>query len=300
MTPLPLTVIGGYLGAGKTTLINSLLAQPQGKHLMVMVNDFGAINIDESLIAAKDDDVIALTNGCVCCTMGADLFMAIGDALDRKPRPDHLIIEASGIADPKAIANTAIAEPDLHYAGIVTVVDALNIAELLNDPLVGPQVRRQIEVGDLVLQTKASNRRPKVDAAFARHGLDLPSIAEPDVVGLLTLQVEPLDDEPAATPHPSYVAWHRKDQDILSLDSLSQAMQTRPKGLFRLKGFVETEGDLYTIQVVGQYVEIKKTTDKHTAAVVGLGLADTVSRSQIDAWWSRIRRIRSVGAQSAG
>ncbi|MEY8840033.1 GTP-binding protein, partial [Cribrihabitans sp. XS_ASV171] len=131
MMRLPLTVVSGYLGAGKTTLINRLLAEDHGLRLLVMVNDFGAINIDAALIAAQGDDTIALTNGCVCCTMGADLFMALGDALDRRPRPDHLVIEASGIADPAAIANAAKAEPELSYAGIVTLVDGENGATLL-------------------------------------------------------------------------------------------------------------------------------------------------------------------------
>ena len=78
---LPLTVIGGYLGAGKTTLINRVLAGDHGLRLMVMVNDFGAINIDAELLASATEDRMELTNGCVCCTMGADLFLAIGDVL---------------------------------------------------------------------------------------------------------------------------------------------------------------------------------------------------------------------------
>ena len=105
---LPLTVLGGYLGAGKTTLLNRLLSEDHGQRILVMVNDFGAINIDASLIAAASSDTLTLSNGCVCCTMGADLFMAMGDALDRRPRPDHLVIEASGVADPAKIADIRI------------------------------------------------------------------------------------------------------------------------------------------------------------------------------------------------
>ena len=77
MTGIPLTVIGGYLGAGKTTLINQIFPRdPQGKRYLVMVNDFGAINVDASLLVSADEDTIQLSNGCVCCTMGADLFLA--------------------------------------------------------------------------------------------------------------------------------------------------------------------------------------------------------------------------------
>ena len=95
MTGIPLTVIGGYLGAGKTTLINQILRDPQGKRYLVMVNDFGAINVDAALLVSADEDTIQLSNGCVCCTMGADLFLAIGDVLDGDMRPDHIVIEAA-------------------------------------------------------------------------------------------------------------------------------------------------------------------------------------------------------------
>ena len=134
MTDLPLSVIGGYLGAGKTTLINQLLTGDHGRRLAVLVNDFGAINIDAALLQSASEDTIALTNGCVCCTMSGDLFYAIGDMLDRQPRPEHILVEASGIADPAKIAAVALAEPDLSYAGIVTVVDGQTAGDLLADP----------------------------------------------------------------------------------------------------------------------------------------------------------------------
>ena len=91
---LPLTVIGGYLGAGKTTLINRVLAGDHGLRLMVMVNDFGAINIDAELLASATEDRMELTNGCVCCTMGADLFLAIGSSLSVQPAAGFPLIAA--------------------------------------------------------------------------------------------------------------------------------------------------------------------------------------------------------------
>ena len=112
MAPLPMIVISGYLGAGKTTLINRLLRAARGQRIMVLVNDFGAINIDADLLQRAAEDTLTLTNGCICCTMGADLFLALGDALDRRPRPDLLVIEASGVAHPRNIAEAAKAEPD--------------------------------------------------------------------------------------------------------------------------------------------------------------------------------------------
>lgn len=290
MNRLPLTVISGYLGAGKTTLINRLLAEPHGLRLMVLVNDFGAINIDEALIKTQTDDVIALSNGCVCCTMGADLFMAIGDALDRSPRPDHLIIEASGVADPKAIANTAVAEPELSYAGIVTLVDALNIKTLISDPLIAPQVRQQIAVADLVLQTKVATHDQNVADLLIKNGLQLPDILNENSIAAMVLGTHSLAPEGKSAAHPSYVAWHHKSRCVLNHGSFLDALADRPKAMYRLKGFVQTDRGNYSLQIVGRSIEFNDLRDNADVGVelVALGLADRISRSTIDDWWDTI------------
>lgn len=154
MNRLPLLVIGGYLGAGKTTMIKHLLSHSGGLRLLVLVNDFGSINIDADLIASQDGDTIALSNGCVCCAMTGDLFYAIGDALDRNPRPDLVIVEASGVADPARIAAIALAEPELEYTGIVTVVDTMTACDLLDDDQIAAQIKGQIAAADLIAMSK--------------------------------------------------------------------------------------------------------------------------------------------------
>lgn len=288
MTPLPMTVISGYLGAGKTTLINRMLADPQGLRLTVMVNDFGAINIDHTLISARTDGVIALTNGCVCCTMGADLFLAVADALDRRPRTDHLIVEASGIADPKAIANIALAEPDLRYAGIVTLVDALNILPLLEDALIAPQVHQQIAVADLVLQTKRDSRDPDIDRAFAHHGLPMPQHLPGAAIGALMLDTAPPDEPPTHVPHPAYTRWHHRGTQVLDHDRLVAGLQHRPDGLFRLKGIVLTTKGTFEIHAVGRHSEIKEAMQSPQTVVVGLGLQASLELAEVDAWWKSL------------
>jgi len=95
---LPITTIAGYLGAGKTTLVNHMLRNANGLRLAVLVNEFGELPIDEDLIEAEGDDIISIAGGCVCCSYGNDLTLALLDMLEMQPRPDHVIIEASGVA----------------------------------------------------------------------------------------------------------------------------------------------------------------------------------------------------------
>lgn len=100
---LSLIVIGGFLGAGKTSAVNHLLANPQGRKIAVIVNDIGAINIDDALIDNADENRIALTNGCICCSLQSDLFEAVKGIASEQPQIDCIVIEASGISDPRAL-----------------------------------------------------------------------------------------------------------------------------------------------------------------------------------------------------
>ena len=106
MRTTPLTVVGGFLGAGKTTLLNHLLRQTK-QRLAVLVNDFGAINIDAELVASHNGNTISLANGCICCSIGDNLVEALVDLTRQRSLPDHIIIEASGVADPARIAELA-------------------------------------------------------------------------------------------------------------------------------------------------------------------------------------------------
>ncbi len=284
MSALPLTVISGYLGAGKTTLINRLLAEDHGLRLMVMVNDFGAINIDQALIESRGDDTIALTNGCVCCTMGADLFMALGDVLDREPRPDHLIIEASGIADPAAIANAAIAEPDLSYAGIVSLVDAGNIDSLLTDDLIAPQVIQQITAADMVLITKTDAPDSALVERLVSMGARAPTLAGDAPLTELLFDIVPLPRGRTIAPHPAYASWQHDSDMVLDRAAMGDKLNNRPEGLYRLKGFVRTNDGGYEVHVVGRYVQARRVQTDRTQ-LVALGPADRITRQQIEDWW---------------
>ena len=93
MQNLPVTVVGGYLGAGKTTLVNYLLRNANGLRLAVLVNEFGELAIDKDLIEAEDDGLISISGGCVCCSFGGDLIAALRGLSQMKPQPQHILIE---------------------------------------------------------------------------------------------------------------------------------------------------------------------------------------------------------------
>ena len=139
-TPLPVTLLSGFLGAGKTTVLNALLNHADGLRFAVVENEFGAINIDSQLISRRSGGIIELTNGCVCCTVSADLVRGLQELAARRVAGelsfDWIIIETTGLADPGAVAQTFFAAPELREGfmldGIVVVVDALHAQKQLD------------------------------------------------------------------------------------------------------------------------------------------------------------------------
>ena len=151
---IPVTVIGGYLGSGKTTLLNALLRGTHGLRLAVLVNDFGSINIDAELIAAHQGDTISLANGCICCSLQDNLGSTFYALAERSDPPDHIVIEASGVADPRRIGRYAQAIPGLQLDGIIVLVDAESIRQQARDKYVGDTVLLQLQAADLLVLSK--------------------------------------------------------------------------------------------------------------------------------------------------
>lgn len=152
---IPVTIISGFLGSGKTTLVNHLLTQNTNARIGVIVNEFGEVGIDGQLIVADEEALIEITNGCVCCTVRADLVVSINELLRRSSIPfDRLIIETSGLADPAPVLQTFLADADLlervELESMVTLVDARHIRLQLSDET----VREQIAFADVIVLNK--------------------------------------------------------------------------------------------------------------------------------------------------
>ena len=282
----PVTIISGYLGAGKTTLINALLGEDHGLRLAVLVNDFGSINIDASLIADADVDRIALTNGCVCCSLGDDLALSVNEILTRGTQPDHILIEASGVAEPVAIANAWLNDSRLSYAGIVTVVDGSSFSTLMDDPLLKPQVAQQICAADLVLLSKLDSA-PETELLdqLRQVGARTPTrIADMELSRML-FDIVPLPRGTTPAPHPGYVSWQHRSKTVMDRRALGDKLADRPEGLYRMKGFVLTSGGAYELHIVGRHVEARRC-DADETLLVALGPEQRVSHAEIEAWWS--------------
>lgn len=148
---IPLTVIAGFLGAGKTSWLNARIAAGDVGDALILVNDVGAVNVDVASIEYRDDRVVALSNGCLCCSLGGTLAEQLSQALRIKERPAEIIIEASGVADPARIADIARLAPGLRLEEVVVLVDASQAMRLAADALVGNLWQTQLAAAQRLL-----------------------------------------------------------------------------------------------------------------------------------------------------
>jgi len=151
--PVPILLVAGFLGAGKTTVVNHILARAEGRRIAAVVNDFGAINIDAELIAGTRDGVVSLTNGCICCSLEGDLLRTLANILRRDPRPDYIVIETSGVAAPADIVRNLMDPVIWREAPLETVLcvlDATTPVGKLDDTL----LRSQLRAADVVALSK--------------------------------------------------------------------------------------------------------------------------------------------------
>jgi G3E family GTPase len=298
MDRLPVTVLGGYLGAGKTTLLNRLLADSQGVRLAVLVNDFGEVNIDAKLIANRDGETISLANGCVCCSIGDNLAMTLYDLAERLDGPEHVIVEASGVADPSRIAGYAGCHPRLCLDGIVVLADAETVRARAGDRYVADVVRQQLSAADLIVLS----RTDLLDAPAKREVRDWIAAEVPGacvqeasavsrLAQLLLAGGGTVDMPSSPGGHDSlFAAWRLASALPLDGAALRRALAALPPAVLRAKGIVslaEAPGQRFVLQLVGRRwsLEPEVRSDGSTLAspseIVVIGLAAELDTDQL-------------------
>lgn len=292
---IPLTILTGFLGAGKTTLLNRILTSDHGLRVAVLVNDFGSVNVDAELVVGIEDNVIRLANGCTCCTLRDDLVATVVETINRPERPEYILLEASGVADPGGIVmafNSPSLAEEIRLDSVACLVDADEVFAYPEQPWVNQLKLLQIAFADMVVLNKVSLAGPaKVNAAHEwidEHFNDIrvfeTDFAEvPDELLLGVGQFDvtrsglnpdpPVNDEPTvrgtgeplnleAIPnaaHPDFDTWTYTTDEPMSLDLLEKSAANLPGTVFRCKGIINS--DEYplraaALQVVSRRVDV--------------------------------------------
>ncbi|MFJ9828641.1 CobW family GTP-binding protein [Streptomyces sp. NPDC101160] len=277
---IPVVVLAGFLGAGKTTLLNQLLRSARGTRIGVMVNDFGDIGIDAMTVAGQVGSTVSLGNGCLCCAVDASELDEYLEVLTRPElRLDVIVIEASGLAEPQELVRMVLASDNerIVYGGLVEVVDA---AEFAATRTRHPETDRHLAVADLVVVNKAdrvaaeelravrdtvTGLAPRAAVVVAAHGRIDPEllfdrvVPDGEIAGQMSIEdVLYGDDDPQAHPHAHYDTVSLGTSVPLHPRRLMAFLDSRPEGLYRIKGFVDfgtaDPDHRYGVHAVGRFL----------------------------------------------
>jgi len=273
---IPVTIITGFLGSGKTTLLNHILSEPHGRRVAVLINEFGDVDIDGSLVVSADRDLLELSNGCICCSLNDGLIVAVERLLARDLPFDCVVIETTGIADPVPVAATFV-RPEfagrMRVDSILAVADAEHFAlERFEDPAARNQIRYAdvvlLNKGDLVDATRldaVESMIREVNPAARILRTERSRVAIPLVLGFGGTQAA-VDDR--ALPHGH---GHRHTFRSVSFSSdlpidperFQAVLEGLPGGVFRAKGFLNLAGvaPLHIFHLVGRRFTLEEAPD---------------------------------------
>lgn len=269
---LPVTVIGGYLGTGKTTLVNRLLRAADGQRLAVLFNDFGTTPIDRDLIMSSNGDTLEISGGCVCCSYGSDLMETLMALPEQRPDIERVVLETSGVALPGMVASAVTLLLPYRIDGIVVMVDVETVRTLASDAYLGDTILRQLAAADLVI----ANRCDLVDEASLQATLAwldtesptariLPAtraeIAPELLLGLRDNEAPRLSTTLATPGAPDAASLYESlELDVpedIDVTELGQRLSAPGMGVLRAKGILsQPDGLPVALHVVGQRFEI--------------------------------------------
>jgi G3E family GTPase len=313
---VPLTILTGFLGAGKTTLLNRMLSGDHAMKMAVLVNDFGAVNVDAELIIGVEDDMMSLANGCVCCQIRDDLLEAVDRVLAADTPPEYIVLEASGIADPASIYST-FNNPEhrdrIRLDSVTCVVDAAQIFEHLDDaPELLMLKTRQIGCADLVILNKVGLVTEEhvtwvkrwIDTVMNRVRIietDYCDVPYEVLFGAGRFSPEAQLESLAHHDHDEqdhgtqFGTWLFETDQPFERGAL-ETMVTRelPASVLRCKGIVRLADDpdmRHALQVVGRRTEIESLDAwgprSKRSQIVAIGMKDTIDGPQLDEAFTR-------------
>ena len=301
---IPLTLISGYLGTGKTTLINNLLRTTK-KKIALLVNDFGDVNIDESLIEARTESVLNIAGGCVCCSYGNELIETLESMNSNQILPDHIVLEASGIALPSKIIQTISLMDFLAFHGTVLLTDASRLRSQLSDLYISDTISLQIEQHDLLVLNKTDLLEEDellncIDTLSKRFEIRKflktvnAHIEEKDML---------LDFDPSERDKSDKIKLEKKQEHgfisstikptgTINTDALSMLLQDPIYNIERAKGFFKNKkGEACTIQYDGLTLEIKKTENEKDPVFVVIGRKNFYNEKEF------VEKLKSIQTQ---
>ena len=312
--PIPVTILTGFLGSGKTTLLNRILNGNHGLKVAVLVNDFGSINIDAELIVGVESNVISLANGCICCTIRDDLIATMLETINRPERPEYILLEASGVAEPSGIAltfNNPAFRDRIRLDSILCVVDA---EQVFDAPEMMELKLFQMACADMIILNKAdlvdSDRTGKIrewlDSRFHRYRLieashcNVPlevllSVGrfDPARAGLNLNELmyhgcnDPLcNHEKHRHNHAKiFSTWSYETDRPLSLEALREVASKLPANIYRAKGVIYSSDEparRAVLQVVGRRVDISLEEEwrgrPRRTQIVAIGAPGTIDK----------------------
>jgi G3E family GTPase len=277
-SPVPVTIVGGFLGAGKTSLLNHILTTVTRKRVAVLVNDFGEINIDARLVTSIEGNTVSLSNGCICCTIRDDLIVEVLKLLGRDEPPEHIVIETSGVSKPLLVVETFIRPEAFAFTevqGLISVLDA----DLMWDEEAEYRdlAIDQVKYADLVVLNKTDLVTEERLAAMRR---EVEGIAERSRIWETTFGVVPLEmifddghsraldgvrdgaentDDHAHDEgerlNDRFETWTFRSDDLWSFEALQRAVEDLPTGIYRAKGLVRLDletGDWGVLNLTGK------------------------------------------------
>ena len=323
---VPVTLLAGFLGSGKTTLLNRILAGDHGERVAVIVNEFGDVGIDGRLVTRREEDLVELRNGCLCCTVREDLRTTLLDLAARRRRRllgrkrfDRVLIEASGLASPGPAVQTLIVDGDLAEvyapAGVVTLCHAAHVVEQLS---AHPEAAEQVAYADLLVLNhtdQASGAQVEAaEAALRACNLASPvrraARADVDLGSLLSLRPLGADRAPVvhcghehAPGEPCEHVHHTSGVGTCTLRSdgpldrdafnLWLAFLCKREGLelWRTKGVLSFSGDTraHVLQGVYQWTELSPSEEAAGGSVLVL-IGRGLDAEELQRGWAAVRR----------